>query len=220
MLNKIENKFNNSNPKTMIELSIIVLILFIVSVLYIKDMRFYEVHKEKTKSYKGDIYEIYSQIKRIENIKILNSSVSKRDIEFEINSSLNHIMYVLNEIENINDFIKIEHYEVLKLEDKYKLDVKVSIDKYTQKKELYRVEYIKKSVKENETSNIIKLNEKIKLNEPTTFILNAIVFNHALINNNLLKINQKLDGYKLIEIKTNSVKLSFQEKTIEVFLDE
>lgn len=55
-------------------------------------------------------------------------------------------------------------------------------------------------------------------NTEVAFTLGAIVNDKAFINKVWLKVGDRLEGYKLIELKEKSAVLAQEERTIEIFL--
>jgi hypothetical protein len=217
MLNRLENRFNKLSIKSIIEIFLILFIMFILLVLYIRSIDFYPIKKIKANYINGSAYEIYSKIKEFENINIISSKIQNKSIHLELISNLENIIYYINKIENLNNFLKIDDYKVTKKDENYKLMVKVSLDKYKAKKSDFLVEYKSQNnfIKEK-TTNIKTFN----INKSENFTLSAIVFNSVILNDKYLKINELINGYRLIKIRDKSVILSKNNKTIEVYFYE
>ena len=220
MLSRLENRFNKLSIKSIIEIFLIILVVFILLVLYIKSIDFYPIKNVKTNHFRGSAHEIYSKIKEFENINIISSKIQSKSINLELISNLENIVFYLNKIENLNNFIKIDDYKITKKDEDYKLILKVSFDKYKAKKSDFIVEYKSSHnlIKENTTQ--IKDISIVKSNKIEDFTLSAIVFNSVILNDNFLKINEQINGYKIIKIRDKSVILSKNNETIEVHLND
>ena len=220
MLSRIENRFNKLSIKSIIEIFLIIFVIFILLVLYIRSIDSNPIKNVKTNQFKGSAHEIYSKIKELENINITSSKIQSKSINLELISNLENIVFYLNKIENLNNFIKIDDYKITKKDEDYKLILKVSFDKYKAKKSDFIVEYKSSHnlIKENTTQ--IENISIAKSNKIEDFKLSAIVFNSVILNDNFLKINEQINGYKIIKIRDKSVILSKNNETIEVHLND
>lgn len=219
MLNNFQDRFNSFAKKTILEIFMVLTIVFLITVLYINSIESKKVKIQEHIGFTGNIYEVYSLIKQIENINIISSKIEKNSIKLQLVSNLNHIVFIINEIENINNFIKIKDYEIKKNDDKYKLSLEVNIDKFKEKKSKFVLDYeVKKNTKVKLVNKIKQEVEIKEVNEEIKFKLSAIVFDSVILNNKYLKKDEMINGYKLIQIRNKSIILSKNNKNIEVRL--
>ncbi len=223
MLNSIENKFNNLSKKTILELFLILIILFVLLIVFIKDNKKKIDIDFEVVEYREDIHAVYNKIKAIEDLKILSSNVYKKSINISTKSTMQHLVFIINSIENINDYIKISDINISKEENLYKMNFIVKLSIYKERNKKYLVEYkkpihtivLEDNIQKINTSNILEQNNQ----KEESFKLNAIVFNSIILNGKYLKLDEKINDYKIIEIRHKSVKLSNNQNTMEIFLD-
>jgi len=224
MLNNIENKFNNLSKKTILELFLILIILFVLIIVFIKEDKKKIDIDLGVVEYREDIHAVYNKIKAIEDLKIISSMVDKKNINISTKSTMQHLVFIINSIENINDYIKISDINISKEEKKlYKMNFIVKLSIYKERNKKYLVEYkkpIHTIVLEDNIQKINKSNISEQNNQKEeSFKLNAIVFNSIILNGKYLKLDEKIYDYKIIEIRHKSVKLSNNQNTMEIFLD-
>lgn len=160
---------------------------------------------QKEKKFQGNFIEIYSNIEifcKTRNIDIINISRKKKNLKLLVKSNLHNTIELINYLENINTFSEIKKFDLTKeTKKRYIYEIEVSFNKY-----------YKKSLK----PIFIKATDK----EPK-FILNAIIGQYVLINNKILTINEKIDGYILNQIIDNYAVLESRKEIIKLeFKDE
>lgn len=216
MYKYLNDKFINSSTKIKIELYLLpLMILFLV--YYWGFDNFAKVNKIEEnisikpiffeKKFDGDFLKLFSNIENLakEN-QIFVKSISEKNSFVYLSGTANKESFLLflKDIENLNDFTKIDSF-VLSLEiDSYKYAFNMRIDLnnfYIKEKE--------EKVKEN----------KVEVETNHTLILNGIVDKFALINGNWLQINEFIEGYKLAEIDRNFVLLKNDNQEIKLELN-
>lgn len=216
MYKYLNDKFINSSTKVKIELYLLpFMILFLV--YYWAFDNFAKVNKIEEnisikpisfeKKFDGDFFKLFSNIENLakEN-QIFVKSISEKNSFVYLSGTANKESFLLflKDIENLNDFTKIDSF-VLSLEiDTYKYAFNMRMDLnnfYIKEKE--------EKVKEN----------KVEVETYHTFILNGIVDKYALVNGNWLQINEFIEGYKLAEIDRNFVLLKNDNQEIKLELN-
>ena len=216
MYKYLNDKFINSSTKVKIELYLLpFMILFLVYYWAFDNFS----KKEKIedgisikpisfeKKFDGDFLKLFSNIENLakEN-QIFVKSISEKNSFVYLSGTANkeNFLQFLKEIENLNDFTKIDSF-VLSLEfDSYNYAFNIRIDLnnfYIKEKE--------EKVKE----------DKVEVETNHTFILNGIVDKYALLNGNWLQINEFIQGYKLVQINRNFVLLRNENKEIKLELN-
>lgn len=202
----LENKFEQLNFRFKIE--IFLLPIFLLGFFYYLDRNLFikkeyedkRISIEKEKNMSKNFIDI---IKDIENylskneINLHNLSNENQIIKVDINTSLLKQLNFLEFLEKYNSF---SHLHLVQLRGS-NLSLELNFRKF----------YVKKIEDKKLTLAKIKQYENIK-NE---FILQAIVGENVLINKKWMKLNDFINGFKIISIERNSV---FLEK--DTFLIE
>ncbi|GGD47817.1 hypothetical protein GCM10012288_22550 [Malaciobacter pacificus] len=157
-------------------------------------------YESKEKSFKGSFIEIYSKIEtfsKSKKIKVLNISESKKVVKLLIESNLSNSVKLLDYIENINSFSKIIKINLIKKEKQiYIYEIEVSFGKYY-------------------TKNLKSVDFKLTDKNPK-FKLNAIIGDYVLINNKIITLNEKVDGYILNKVSNNYAILAKDKELIKL----
>ncbi|MEN8717872.1 MAG: hypothetical protein ABF301_04335 [Sulfurovum sp.] len=219
MLNNISSSFNNLDKKVIAEVFLLVFIFFIALNVFIinnKEENTKNISKVKTYKSKENIHTIYNKIQSIKNIDIVNSRLYKTQINISILSDLEHLEhlnFVINKIENINEHIKIDEINIKKDSNKFKMNIAIKTNYYAKKDKKFVIDYIAKE-------DVVKDDEVKVKSSDTKLTLNAIVFNSVILNNTYLKLNDYYNNYKLIDISNKSIKLSKNNEVFKVYLND
>lgn len=196
MLNYLNNKFEDSSLKIKVELYLLPLFILYL-MLYLID---YNNPIEKTIiPQKVSIKEFNLEknslnlIRKIETIaksykiKITHISSNEKNIGIVGTSSLKSLKSLLTQIENLNNSSQI-----------------VSLtNTFTSKK----LTSFKLSISfDNQNIKNIKIEEE-KIKQKIKFVLTGIIADYVFINEKLIKVNEYVNGYKLIKIGFNSIVL-------------
>lgn len=220
MYKYLNNKYDNLSTKIKIELFILPLLLFYF--LYYLFFNYYLENEILTypkiqkndfnKKFTGSYLELFSYLEYLSNqnkIFIKNLSKDKNYIFIEGYSQKESILIFLKDIENINNFTKIDSVVLNKKDDleNYNFELKLDLNRFYIKN-FYKTEYKDFSSLENNS----------KPDKKKSFKMNAIVLNYAFINDNWIKKNEKIDDYELIQIGRDFVILRKEDDNIKVEL--
>ncbi len=217
MLTYINNKFVNSSLKTKVELYILpLMILYLLyyfsSSLFVVEKPFVVKNKinleeYKNKKFQGSFLDFFSNIEekaKENNIQILSLNNKKNIVELKIQSPKEKLSLFIKQIENINKFTKITFITMYDKKDsnKYLFDLKIDLNKF----------YIKRIEKEKIISQkILPKPEEIKTKKieivKDNYELKAIIAEYVLLNDIWLKQGEDINGFKVDEIKRNSIVL-------------
>ena len=217
MLTYINNKFVNSSLKTKVELYILpLMILYLLyyfsSSLFVVEKPFVVKNKinleeYKNKKFQGSFLDFFSNIEekaKQNNIQILSLNNKKNIVELKIQSPKEKLSFFIKQIENINKFTKITFITMYDKKDsnKYLFDLKIDLNKF----------YIKRIEKEKIISQkILPKPEEIKTKKieivKDNYELKAIIAEYVLVNDIWLKQGEDINGFKVDEIKRNSIVL-------------
>ncbi len=212
MYSYLNNKFNNSEKKVKIEIYLLTFIICFSFILFIKD---YTPSKNfiktsilpiEKKTFNQSFFDLIKDIElytKKENIQIIKIESSQKTLKITGNTSLYKLKKLVKKIEGLNEFSNIIIFYFYKSEKlkKYSFQFDISFDKfYIKQKSLEAV--IKKKVK----TQIIR------------FKLKAIISKNVLINNTWMKKNDFIKGYKLINIRKNSVLLENKSEDKKIIL--
>jgi hypothetical protein len=217
MLTYINNKFVNSSLKNKVELyflplMIIYLLYYFSSSLFVVEKPFVVKNKinleeYKNKKFQGSFLDFFSNIEdnaKQNNIQILSLNNKKNIVELKIQSPKEKLPLFIKQIENINKFTKITFITMYDKKDsnKYLFDLKIDLNKF----------YIKRIEKEKIISQkILPKPEEIKTKKieisKDNYELKAIIAEYVLVNDIWLKQGEDINGFKVDEIKRNSIVL-------------
>ena len=217
MLTYINNKFVNSSLKTKVELYILpLMILYLLyyfsSSLFVVEKPFVVKNKinleeYKNKKFQGSFLDFFSNIEekaKENNIQILSLNNKKNIVELKIQSPKEKLPLFIKQIENINKFTKITFITMYDKKDsnKYLFDLKIDLNKF----------YIKRIEKEKIISQkILPKAEEIKTKKieiaKDNYELKAIIAEYVLVNDIWFKQGEYINGFKVDEIKRNSIVL-------------
>lgn len=217
MLTYINNKFVNSSLKNKVELyflplMIIYLLYYFSSSLFVVEKPFVVKNKinleeYKNKKFQGSFLDFFSNIEdkaKKNNIQILSLNNKKNIVELKIQSPKEKLPLFIKQIENINKFTKITFITMYDKKDsnKYLFDLKIDLNKF----------YIKRIEKEKIISQkILPKPEEIKTKKieisKDNYELKAIIAEYVLVNDIWLKQGEDINGFKVDEIKRNSIVL-------------
>ena len=229
MLTYINNKFVNSSLKTKVELYILpLMILYLLyyfsSSLFVVEKPFVVKNKinleeYKNKKFQGSFLDFFSNIEekaKENNIQILSLNNKKNIVELKIQSPKEKLSLFIKQIENINKFTKITFITMYDKKDsnKYLFDLKIDLNKF----------YIKRIEKEKIISQkILPKPEEIKTKKieivKDNYELKAIIAEYVLVNDIWLKQGEDINGFKVDEIKRNSIVLENKNKDKKIRLE-
>ena len=229
MLTYINNKFVNSSLKTKVELYILpLMILYLLyyfsSSLFVVEKPFVVKNKinleeYKNKKFQGSFLDFFSNIEekaKENNIQILSLNNKKNIVELKIQSPKEKLSLFIKQIENINKFTKITFITMYDQKDsnKYLFDLKIDLNKF----------YIKRIEKEKIISQkILPKPEEIKTKKieivKDNYELKAIIAEYVLVNDIWLKQGEDINGFKVDEIKRNSIVLENKNKDKKIRLE-
>lgn len=203
MLENFENKFLNINYKTKLQLYILPLLLFVLFYQYkevFKEEKIIHSVKENKKEFKESFLELFSKIEILSknyHIEILSIKKNKKEIHILFNSSIKNFSKFIFSLENLNSFTSIKKVKNEKSDKSYLFEVILSVEEF----------YLK---------NL----EKIKFEEEKEkdFSLNAIIGSYVVIDDKMLKIGDKLDDFKVIQIENKNVYLKKKEEILKLEL--
>ena len=229
MLTYINNKFVNSSLKTKVELYILpLMILYLLyyfsSSLFVVEKPFVVKNKinleeYKNKKFQGSFLDFFSNIEekaKQNNIQILSLNNKKNIVELKIQSPKEKLSLFIKQIENINKFTKITFITMYDKKDsnKYLFDLKIDLNKF----------YIKRIEKEKIISQkILPKPEEIKTKKieiaKDNYELKAIIAEYVLVNDIWFKQGEYINGFKVDEIKRNSIVLENKNKDKKIRLE-
>ena len=229
MLTYINNKFVNSSLKNKVELyflplMIIYLLYYFSSSLFVVEKAFVVKNKinleeYKNKKFQGSFLDFFSNIEdnaKQNNIQILSLNNKKNIVELKIQSPKEKLPLFIKQIENINKFTKITFITMYDKKDsnKYLFDLKIDLNKF----------YIKRIEKEKIISQkILPKAEEIKTEKidivKVNYELKAIIAEYVLVNDIWLKQGEDINGFKVDEIKRNSIVLENKNKDKKIRLE-
>ena len=229
MLTYINNKFVNSSLKNKVELyflplMIIYLLYYFSSSLFVVEKPFVVKNKinleeYKNKKFQGSFLDFFSNIEdnaKQNNIQILSLNNKKNIVELKIQSPKEKLPLFIKQIENINKFTKITFITMYDKKDsnKYLFDLKIDLNKF----------YIKRIEKEKIISQkILPKPEEIKTKKieivKDNYELKAIIAEYVLVNDIWLKQGEDINGFKVDEIKRNSIVLENKNKDKKIRLE-
>ena len=229
MLTYINNKFVNSSLKTKVELyllplMILYLLYYFSSSLFVVEKPFVVKNKinleeYKNKKFEGSFLDFFSNIEekaKQNNIQILSLNNKKNIVELKIQSPKEKLSLFIKQIENINKFTKITFITMYDKKDsnKYLFDLKIDLNKF----------YIKRIEKEKIISQkILPKPEEIKTKKieivKDNYELKAIIAEYVLVNDIWLKQGEDINGFKVDEIKRNSIVLENKNKDKKIRLE-
>ncbi len=229
MLTYINNKFVNSSLKNKVELyflplMIIYLLYYFSSSLFVVEKAFVVKNKinleeYKNKKFQGSFLDFFSNIEdnaKQNNIQILSLNNKKNIVELKIQSPKEKLPLFIKQIENINKFTKITFITMYDKKDsnKYLFDLKIDLNKF----------YIKRIEKEKIISQkILPKPEEIKTKKieivKDNYELKAIIAEYVLVNDIWLKQGEDINGFKVDEIKRNSIVLENKNKDKKIRLE-
>ena len=229
MLTYINNKFVNSSLKTKVELYILpLMILYLLyyfsSSLFVVEKPFVVKNKinleeYKNKKFQGSFLDFFSNIEekaKENNIQILSLNNKKNIVELKIQSPKEKLPLFIKQIENINKFTKITFITMYDKKDsnKYLFDLKIDLNKF----------YIKRIEKEKIISQkILPKPEEIKTKKieivKDNYELKAIIAEYVLVNDIWFKQGEYINGFKVDEIKRNSIVLENKNKDKKIRLE-
>ena len=229
MLTYINNKFVNSSLKTKVELyllplMILYLLYYFSSSLFVVEKPFVVKNKinleeYKNKKFQGSFLDFFSNIEekaKENNIQILSLNNKNNIVELKIQSPKEKLSLFIKQIENINKFTKITFITMYDKKDsnKYLFDLKIDLNKF----------YIKRIEKEKIISQkILPKAEEIKTKKieiaKDNYELKAIIAEYVLVNDIWLKQGEDINGFKVDEIKRNSIVLENKNKDKKIRLE-
>ena len=229
MLTYINNKFVNSSLKTKVELyflplMILYLLYYFSSSLFVVEKPFVVKNKinfeeYKNKKFQGSFLDFFSNIEekaKQNNIQILSLNNKQNIVELKIQSPKEKLSLFIKQIENINKFTKITFITMYDKKDsnKYLFDLRIDLNKF----------YIKRIEKEKIISQkILPKPEEIKTKKieivKDNYELKAIIAEYVLVNDIWLKQGEDINGFKVDEIKRNSIVLENKNKDKKIRLE-
>lgn len=227
MLKFLNNKFINSQTKTKIELCLLPLLLLLLISFYTFEEKQEEMISSKNsfdeisnKKFEGSYLEVLSSLENLANknqITILTNEKDKESIFLKGKSKIIALENYLKQIENLNNFSKVQSLVLYKKDENgyYFFDLKISFEKF----------YFKQLKNENELELKVeddalnKISKEKEIIENKKFEINAIIDKYALINGNWIEQDEKIDGYKLVELQMYFVILENETEKIKLEVD-
>ncbi len=217
ILKDLNNCFAYSPLKTKIELYILPICISLLIFNFIPKEELSSENKNEY-SFKSipSMLEISKQIENLSkesNFYITNINQYEKIIHIRGNcEKIENIKRFIKNIEFMNSFSNILNLRITKNQN-YILEISISFEKYFIKKvELEKRKEEKKELFLNKQEKKTETKSKNK----NSFTLNAIVFEYAFINNQWIKIHNKIDNYDLIIVKRNFVILDNGIEKIKV----
>lgn len=221
MLNYFNNNFLKSSKKTKIELYILPLLICVFLYLFFLEkgknedveisskLNYEEFYNKKFESSFLELFSSLEKLAKKYEILILKNEKDKSIILLKAQGKKQSILNFIKDIENLNNFTKIDFFNMNKNEEtkNYIFELKINLNKYYIKN-LKEIEYEKKYEKVIVTQN----------SQNKEFRINAIVDDFAFINETWIKKNEKIEDYKLIKIDRNFVVLSNESNEIKLEL--
>jgi len=225
MLTSLNRAFLQSSKKTKIELY---LLPFLIAILFFAIFSNnmlekgniplqYNIRNEFTnKKLEQTLIEISNSIEEIakeSGIEIIKNTNLKDEIFIQAKATINSLIVFLRDVENINSFSKIKNLSFEKNSDVFTFDLYIDFSQFFIKNLNKNKEIIE--IKDN--FNIYKIEKYEKeIIKNTDFTINAIIGDFAFINNIWLKLQDEIEGYKLILIKEDYILLKKGDKTIKL----
>lgn len=227
MLKSLNDKFINSQTKTKIELYLLPLLLLLLISFYTFEEKQEEMISTKNsfdeisnKKFEGSYLEVLSSLENLANknqITILTNEKDKESIFLKGKSKIIVLENFLKQIENLNNFSKVQSLVLYKKDENgyYFFDLKISFEKF----------YFKQLKNENELELKVeddalnKISKEKEIIENKKFEINAIIDKYALINGNWIEQDEKIDGYKLVELQMYFVILENETEKIKLEVD-
>lgn len=216
----LNNKYNNLSFKIKLELFLLpILIIYFLHFVFLTYFLKDEVSTyskiaigDFNKKFEDSYLELFSNIEYLANqnkIFIKNLSKDKKYVFLDGYGQKEDILIFLKNIEDINNFTRI---------DSLNLDKRDELGNYNFK---FRVDLNRFYIKNNSSFFKKEPNSQVNKSEiknENIFKINAIVLNYAFINDNWIKKNEKIDNYELVEIQRDFVILKKDEHTIKLEL--
>lgn len=227
MLKSLNDKFINSQTKTKIELYLLpIFILFLISFYIFEEKKEQiifpknNIDEFQNKKFEGSYLDILTLLENLSNknkIIILTNEKAKESILLKGKTKKIALDNFLKQIENINNFSKIDSLVLYKKDEDgyYFFDLKIDFSKFYFK-QLKKEDELKLKIEENIENKIQKEKE---LKENKKFEINAIIDKYALINGNWIEQNDEIDGYKLVELQMYFVILENKNEKIKLEID-
>lgn len=221
MLNYFNNNFLKSSKKTKIELYVLPLLIYLLLYLFLleKDkneeveisskLNYEEFYNKKFESSFLELFSSLEKLAKKYEISILKNEKNENIILLKAVGNKQSIFDFIKDIENLNNFTKIDFLNMNKNEETkiYTFELKINLNKYYIKN-LKNIEYEKNHEKVFVTQN----------SQNKEFKINAIVDDYAFINETWIKKNEKIENYKLIKINRDFVVLSNELNEIKLEL--
>ena len=207
MFKLIESSFINSEAKIKIQLYILP-IFVIYFYFYFMDNKTNSIHLPNantinlnsflSKKFDGSYLKLVKDIEDFclsSKIKINTIDYNKNNLLIKGKTTLKKINRLIIELENINNFSKLNSLDIQKTTNKnqFTFDINTEFKKY----------YIK-------TKKVEEI--KVKKISAIKFNLKAIVSNHVLLNSNWYTLHDVVEKYKIIKIEKNLVILRYKDK--------
>lgn len=216
MLNYLNNKFLNSSKKIKIELYILPLLIFAFLYFFFLENSIKEesqlfpkidFSEYENKNFDGSFSELFSILEKLASknkVLILTNNRVEKQILLKGKAKKESILEFIKEIENINNFTKIDSLVFTKDEvNDFEFNLKIDLNNF----------YIK-DLKNKKNKNF----DEVKKDKKIEFKINAIISKYALINEKWIKENEKIENFILVKIEKNSVLLKneFEEIKLEL----
>lgn len=216
MLNYLNNKFLNSSKKIKIELYILPLLIFVFLYFFFLENSIKEesqllpkidFSEYDNKNFDGSFSELFSILEKLASknkVLILTNNRVEKQILLKGKAKKESILEFIKEIENINNFTKIDSLVFTKDEvNDFEFNLKIDLNNF----------YIK-DLKNKKNKNF----DEVKKDKKIEFKINAIISKYALINEKWIKENEKIENFILVKIEKNSVLLKneFEEIKLEL----
>ena len=213
MLNYLNNKFLNSSKKIKIELYILPLLIFAFLYFFFLENSIKEesqllpkidFSEYDNKNFNGSFSELFSILEKLASknkVLILTNNRVEKQILLKGKAKKESILEFIKEIENINNFTKIDSLVFTKDEvNDFEFNLKIDLNNF----------YIK-DLKNKKNKNF----DEVKKDKKIEFKINAIISKYALINEKWIKENEKIENFILVKIEKNSVLLKNEFEEIK-----
>lgn len=216
MLSYLNNKFLNSSKKIKIELYILPLLIFVFLYFFFLENSIKEesqllpkidFSEYENKNFDGSFSELFSILEKLASknkVLILTNNRVEKQILLKGKAKKESILEFIKEIENINNFTKIDSLVFTKDEvNDFEFNLKIDLNNF----------YIK-DLKNKKNKNF----DEVKKDKKIEFKINAIISKYALINEKWIKENEKIENFVLVKIEKNYVLLKneFEEIKLEL----
>ncbi|MDY3205650.1 MAG: hypothetical protein RBR70_11315 [Arcobacter sp.] len=216
MLSYLNNKFLNSSKKIKIELYIFPLLIFVFLYFFFLENSIKEesqllpkidFSEYDNKNFDGSFSELFSTLEKLatkNKVLIFTNNRVEKQILLKGKAKKESILEFIKEIENINNFTKIDSLVFTKDEvNDFEFNLKIDLNNF----------YIK-DLKNKKNKNF----DEVKKDKKIEFKINAIISKYALINEKWIKENEKIENFVLVKIEKNSVLLKneFEEIKLEL----